>query len=67
MVQGVCRYDEVLKYLQSYYAEHGVMPPMKKAGWDLKIQRGSMARVLDGLVRQGYLEACSQMNYRLKS
>jgi hypothetical protein len=55
-VRGVCRHDEVLKYLKDFHLYHMRMPTAKETQYDLKISHGALCRILQSLARKGKLK-----------
>ena len=51
MVRGISRHEEVLDYLKFFNLTKMRMPTVKEITFDLKIGKGVLYRVLDGLVK----------------
>lgn len=59
MSQGVCRYNEIFKYIKDFKLYHMRLPSRKEIMYEAKIGHGSLTRVIKGLEKAGKIKRLS--------
>lgn len=56
MPRGICRHDEIIKFMKDFNLYNMRMPTRKEIMFGCKIGRGPMQRIIDRLAELGRLE-----------